>query len=105
MQHRSNVKELAARDTRRPPRTRLTRSFLRLFEQIGRFDGRSRFSTWLYRLAVNHTLNRLRRRKRRSARSGCCTCSATTFRSPSGSGCSPWPALMPKRELAQTDRC
>ena len=40
--------------------------FLRLFGQIGRFDGRSRFSTWLYRLAVNHTLNRLRKRKRRS---------------------------------------
>ncbi|MFQ5525904.1 MAG: RNA polymerase sigma factor [Thermoanaerobaculia bacterium] len=42
--------------------------FIRLFEQIGRFDGRSRFSTWLYRLAVNHTLNRLRKRKRRSAK-------------------------------------
>ncbi len=39
--------------------------FLRLFEQIGRFDGRSRFSTWLYRLAVNHTLNRLRKQNRR----------------------------------------
>ena len=42
--------------------------FLRLFEQIGRFDGRSRFSTWLYRLAVNHTLNRLRKRKLRSSK-------------------------------------
>lgn len=42
--------------------------FLRLFEQIGRFDGRSSFSTWLYRLAVNHTLNRLRRRNRRSSK-------------------------------------
>ena len=39
--------------------------FLRLFEQIGRFDWRSRFSTWLYRLTVNHTLNRLRKRNRR----------------------------------------
>ena len=44
--------------------------FLRLFEQIGRFDGRSRFSTWLYRLAVNHTLNRLRQRNRRSSKLG-----------------------------------
>lgn len=42
--------------------------FMRLFEQIGRFDGRSRFSTWLYRLAVNHTLNLLRKRNRRSAK-------------------------------------
>lgn len=37
--------------------------FLRVFERIDRFDGRSRFSTWLYRLAVNGTLNRLRRRR------------------------------------------
>ena len=42
--------------------------FLRVFEQIGRFDGRARFSTWLYRLAVNHTLNRLRKQKRRSSK-------------------------------------
>lgn len=42
--------------------------FLRLFDQIDRFDGRSRFSTWLYRLTVNHTLNRLRRRQRRSSK-------------------------------------
>ncbi len=42
--------------------------FLRVFEQIARFDGRARFSTWLYRLAVNHTLNRLRKRKRRSSK-------------------------------------
>lgn len=39
--------------------------FLRVFEKIGHFKGRSRFSTWLYRLAVNQTLNRLRSRKRR----------------------------------------
>jgi len=39
--------------------------FLRVFEQIQRFAGRSRFSTWLYRLTVNLTLNRLRSRKRR----------------------------------------
>ncbi|HVF75972.1 MAG TPA: sigma-70 family RNA polymerase sigma factor [Acidimicrobiales bacterium] len=32
---------------------------------IGRFDGRSRFSTWAYRVAVNACLDELRRRKRR----------------------------------------
>lgn len=42
--------------------------FVRVFEQIRRFDGRSRFATWLYRLAVNHTLNRLRQHKRRLSR-------------------------------------
>jgi len=39
--------------------------FLRVFQKIDRFRGRSTFSTWLYRLTVNQTLNRLRSRKRR----------------------------------------
>ena len=39
--------------------------FLRAFEQADKFDGRSRFSTWLYRLAVRHCLNKLRSRRRR----------------------------------------
>ena len=41
--------------------------FLRVFEQAGKFDGRSRFSTWLYRLAVRHCLNRIKQRDRRIA--------------------------------------
>lgn len=32
---------------------------------LGRFDGRSRFSTWVYRVAVNVCLDELRRRRRR----------------------------------------
>lgn len=32
---------------------------------IARFDGQSRFSTWAYRVAVNTSLDELRRRKRR----------------------------------------
>ena len=38
--------------------------FLRLFEQIRRYDERSSFSTWLYRLAMNVALNAVRSRKR-----------------------------------------
>jgi RNA polymerase sigma-70 factor (ECF subfamily) len=34
---------------------------------LGRFDGTSRFSTWAYRVAVNATLDELRRRSRRQA--------------------------------------
>lgn len=41
--------------------------FLRVFEQAGKFDGRSRFSTWLYRLAVRHCLNRIEQRNRKEA--------------------------------------
>lgn len=32
---------------------------------IGRFDGRAAFSTWIHRIAVNASLDELRRRKRR----------------------------------------
>src|SRR4051812_4211878 len=32
---------------------------------LGRFDGRSQFSTWSYRIAVNACLDELRRRRRR----------------------------------------
>jgi len=38
--------------------------FLRVFQTIGQFSGRSRFKTWLYRLAVNECLQFLRRRDR-----------------------------------------
>jgi len=38
--------------------------FLRVFEQIRRFDERSRFSTWLYRLAVNRALNAAQKARR-----------------------------------------
>ncbi|MFH1746431.1 MAG: RNA polymerase sigma factor [Planctomycetota bacterium] len=40
--------------------------FLRVYEQAGKFSGKSRFSTWLYRLAINHCLNRIKQRDRRS---------------------------------------
>ena len=38
--------------------------FLQLFQKIDQFAGRSRFRTWLYRLAVNECLQHLRRQKR-----------------------------------------
>ena len=37
--------------------------FLQLFRSIDQFRGESRFSTWLYRLAVNECLQHIRRRK------------------------------------------
>jgi RNA polymerase sigma-70 factor (ECF subfamily) len=39
-------------------------ALLQVFRNINRFEGRSRFSTWLYRVAVNACLD-LRRRRRR----------------------------------------
>jgi RNA polymerase sigma-70 factor (ECF subfamily) len=37
--------------------------FLRLHQKIASFDGRSSFSTWLYRVATNHCLNLLKGRR------------------------------------------
>src|SRR5271165_2419827 len=43
-------------------------SFLRAYRQIERFDGRSAFGTWLYRIAANCSLDLLRARKIREDR-------------------------------------
>lgn len=39
--------------------------FVRAFEKLHLYTGRASFSSWLYRLARNHALNHLRRRRRR----------------------------------------
>jgi RNA polymerase sigma-70 factor (ECF subfamily) len=41
----------------------LQETFLSAFEAIDRFEGRSKLSTWLYRIAYNASLMRLRKRK------------------------------------------
>jgi RNA polymerase sigma-70 factor (ECF subfamily) len=42
-------------------------TFLRAFRQLDRFESRANFGTWLYRIAVNCSLDLLRQRPRRSA--------------------------------------
>jgi RNA polymerase sigma-70 factor (ECF subfamily) len=41
-------------------------SFLRAWRQLGKFDERASFGTWLYRIATNCSLDVMRSRKRRS---------------------------------------
>ena len=41
-------------------------SFLRAYKQLGKFDERATFGTWLYRIAANCSLDLVRSRKRRS---------------------------------------
>ena len=38
--------------------------FLQVYRQLGRFEGRSSLKTWIYRIAVNHALNYLKRERR-----------------------------------------
>jgi RNA polymerase sigma-70 factor (ECF subfamily) len=42
-------------------------AFLRALRAMDRFDGRSEFGTWIYRIVVNLSLNAIRGRKRTSA--------------------------------------
>lgn len=39
-------------------------AFLQAFRKLDQFDGESKFETWLYRLAVNESLQHLRKRRR-----------------------------------------
>lgn len=41
----------------------LQETFIKAYQHIGGFDGRSKLSTWLYRIATNEALMSLRRRK------------------------------------------
>lgn len=42
----------------------LQEAFVKMYVHIKRFEGRSKFSTWFYRIVVNSALDFLRRRKR-----------------------------------------
>jgi RNA polymerase sigma-70 factor (ECF subfamily) len=37
--------------------------FLKVYKNLGSFEGRSRFSTWLYKIAYNTAVNKVNRRK------------------------------------------
>lgn len=44
-------------------------TFLRVYRRLDRFDGRAKFTTWLYRIAMNCAIDHARREARRSQRS------------------------------------
>ena len=43
-------------------------TFLRAYKQLDRYEARSSFSTWLYRIASNYSLDLMRMRKRHESR-------------------------------------
>src|SRR5215203_6032756 len=43
-------------------------TFLRAYRQLESYESRSSFSTWLYRIAANYSLDLIRSRKRHAAR-------------------------------------
>lgn len=60
-----NVFRLAARMVGMQDAADVTQQvFLQTLRSLGQFNGRSRFKTWLYRLAVNEALQHLRRGQR-----------------------------------------
>jgi RNA polymerase sigma-70 factor (ECF subfamily) len=60
--HAGRVYALGLRLTADPSRAEeiVQDVFLQVWRRIGSFEGRSRFSTWLYRLAVNRSLDTIR---------------------------------------------
>jgi RNA polymerase sigma-70 factor (ECF subfamily) len=68
-EHRSQVYRLMVRMVGADDAADVTQQvFLQVLRKIGQFSGRSQFTTWLYRLAVNEALQHLRRRRRAKSR-------------------------------------
>jgi RNA polymerase sigma-70 factor (ECF subfamily) len=65
LRYQSRIYRLARRMTDSPEDAEdvLQEAFVRAFNAIGRFQGRSRFSTWLYRITVNLALMKRRAKK------------------------------------------
>jgi len=70
-QHSRDVFRLAFRITRNEmdAEDAVQESFLKAYQKLGGFDGRSSFGTWLYRITANASIDVLRRRRREEGRS------------------------------------
>jgi RNA polymerase sigma-70 factor (ECF subfamily) len=69
--HQRRIYRLAAHLTRSAPEAEdvTQETFVRAYQALDRFDGRSEPFTWLYRIAVNLSLNQIRARKSKLRRS------------------------------------
>lgn len=68
-QHHGDVYRLMVRMVGQQDAGDLTQqTFVKVFRVISQFTGKSRFETWLFRVATNEALQHLRRNKRRATR-------------------------------------
>src|SRR2546429_9439337 len=68
--HSHNVFRLAYRMTRNRPDAEevVQEAFLRAYQKLGKFEARANFGTWVYRIAANYAIDRMRQRKKEEAR-------------------------------------
>ena len=68
--HSQNVFRLAYRMTgNRPDAEEIVQeAFLRAYQKLGQFAARANFGTWVYRIAANYAIDRIRQRKKEDAR-------------------------------------
>src|SRR6202047_1373854 len=68
--HSHNVFRLAYRMTgnRHDAEEVVQEAFLRAYQKLGQFAARSNFGTWVYRIAANYAIDRMRQRQKEEAR-------------------------------------
>src|SRR2546429_5840843 len=64
--HSHNVFRLAYRMTgnRQDAEEVVQEAFLRAYQKLGQFAARANFGTWVYRIAANYAIDRMRQRKK-----------------------------------------
>lgn len=68
--HSQNVFRLAYRMTgnRHDAEEIVQEAFLRAYQKLGQFEARANFGTWVYRIAANYSIDRMRKKKKEDAR-------------------------------------
>ena len=68
--HSQNVFRLAYRLTgnRHDTEEVVQEAFLRAYQKLSQFEARSNFGTWVYRIAANYAIDRMRQRRKEEAR-------------------------------------
>src|SRR5580692_1291278 len=68
--HSQNVFRLAYRMTgnQHDAEEVVQEAFLRAYQKLGQFAARSNFGTWVYRIAANYAIDRMRQKQKEDAR-------------------------------------